>query len=208
MTLRDRYPDAPTAAVVVVVAGVLIAGAAVWGSDSDEVARAEQKRIETALSAVKSYDVTSADHVEGPVDYAQSPPVGGDHADQWVTCGFYRHAVAVEEAVHSMEHGAVWITYGDVGRFEIAALERLAADNEYVLVTPWSGEDPLGASVVASAWGKQLHVPFAKSGELEAFVAEYANGPQAPEQGAPCTGGSDPNDASPPEEHSDDEHGH
>jgi hypothetical protein len=45
------------------------------------------------------------------VDYPQSPPVGGPHNPIWQNCGFYSKPVRDEYAVHSMEHGAVWITY-------------------------------------------------------------------------------------------------
>src|SRR5579859_159302 len=50
-------------------------------------------------------------HVTGPVKYAQVPPVGGNHAAVWQNCGIYSQPIANENAVHSMEHGAVWITY-------------------------------------------------------------------------------------------------
>ena len=61
--------------------------------------------------ALESFHNMDYDHVKGSVDYMQSPPVGGDHASIWQNCGFYSEPVRNETAVHSMEHGAVWITY-------------------------------------------------------------------------------------------------
>ncbi|MGH8907277.1 MAG: DUF3105 domain-containing protein [Egibacteraceae bacterium] len=135
---------------------------------------------------VQTFQVTSSDHVEGTVDYPQDPPAGGPHNPVWQNCGFYSQPVTKEMAVHSMEHGAVWITYApDLPTDQVTALRALAA-RPYVLATPYPG---LPSAVVASAWGKQLGVDGAADPRLEAFVEEFANGPQTPEPGAPCDGG-------------------
>jgi hypothetical protein len=60
-------------------------------------------------AGVTSYSNLSRDHTKEPVDYPQSPPVGGPHNPIWQNCGFYSKPVRDENAVHSMEHGAVWI---------------------------------------------------------------------------------------------------
>lgn len=121
--------------------------------------------------------------------YAQTPPVGGDHSRVWQNCGFYSRPVEPEQAVHSMEHGAVWITYRpNLARAEVDTLRQLARRRAYVLVSPWR-DNSLPAAVVASAWGVQLKLPLARSPALEEFVETYAGGTQAPEPGAPCTGG-------------------
>jgi hypothetical protein len=71
-------------------------------------------------------------HVEGPVDYAVEepgvvPPVGGPHWSQFMNCGFYDEPVISEAAVHSLEHGAVWITYDPaIGDDEVSQLRSLA----------------------------------------------------------------------------------
>lgn len=48
----------------------------------------------------------------------------------------------------------------------------------------------LPAPVVASAWGVQLEVNAANDPRLSQFLATYEQGPQTPEPGAPCTGGT------------------
>ena len=61
---------------------------------------------------VEDVDVGPAgQHTEAAVDYPQSPPAGGDHNPVWQNAGFYEEPVQNETAVHTLEHGAVWITY-------------------------------------------------------------------------------------------------
>ena len=136
---------------------------------------------------VKSYDVGSGGrHTEGSVDYAQSPPAGGEHNPIWQNCSFYEEPVRSENAVHSLEHGTVWITYlPNLPQDEIERVRDLAQNNGYVLASPYPDQD---SSVVASAWGKQLTLESAEDPDLERFVRAYSQGPQAPEPEAPCTG--------------------
>ena len=81
-------------------------------------------------------------HRDGPVRYDRVPPVGGPHNPVWVRCEVYDSAVPPELAVHALEHGAVWLTYGpdlpDEGVQQLAALHGLdATTREYVLVSPY-----------------------------------------------------------------------
>lgn len=139
------------------------------------------------LDAVATYTVTQG-HVQTPVTYAQSPPAGGEHAPVWLNCGTYEASVPNENAVHSMEHGAVWVTYRpDLPAAQVAML-REKLPSTYAVLSPYKG---LTAPVVASAWGKQLPLTGAEDPRLEAFVKEYRQGAQTPEPGASCTGGSD-----------------
>ena len=43
--------------------------------------------------------------------------------------------------------------------------------------------------MVATAWGRQLAQDSVDLPRLSAFVDTFAQGPQTPELGAPCTGG-------------------
>jgi hypothetical protein len=137
---------------------------------------------------VKTYDVGPGDqHTDGNVDYAQTPPTGGEHNPVWQNCGFYDEPVTEENAVHSLEHGAVWITYSpDLPQDQVDQLRDLAHSQTYVLVSPYP---ELPSPVVASAWGKQVSLQSADDPALERFVRAYRQGPQTPEPGAVCTGG-------------------
>jgi hypothetical protein len=134
---------------------------------------------------VKSYSNLSRKHTRKPVNYAQTPPVGGPHNPLPQTCGFYSKPVQNEHAVHSMEHGAVWITFRpDLPKDQVEKIKGLA-QKSYVLASPYPG---LPSPVVASAWGKQLKLNSASDPRLERFVNVYRQGPQTPEPGAPCRG--------------------
>jgi hypothetical protein len=169
--------------IVGLIAAVFLAGFAAL-----VVLDARQKAASGPPGGVQTYDVGSAgQHTEGTVDYAQNPPVGGEHNPAWLNCGFYEEPVRNELAVHSLEHGAVWITYSpDVPKDEIERLRDLAQSEDYVLVSPYPDLD---SPVVASAWGKQLTLESAEDPDLEQFIGTYAQGPQTPEPGAACTGG-------------------
>ena len=82
--------------------------------------------------------VASRDHVQGTVDYDTYPPAGGDHYQVWQNCGFYDTPVVDELAVHSLEHGAVWIAYqDDLPAEQVAVIEELADDDTHILASPY-----------------------------------------------------------------------
>lgn len=138
-------------------------------------------------SGVMRFSVPSRFHTQDKVSYSQTPPIGGDHAPVWQNCGFYNFEVTNETAVHSLEHGAVWITYrASLAGDQIDALRRLARSQTFVLVSPFPN---LPAPVVASAWGVQLRLDSATDPRLGEFVRAYRLGPATPEPGAPCTRG-------------------
>jgi hypothetical protein len=141
-----------------------------------------------SLADVQTFTVEQG-HVETPVSYAQTPPAGGQHNPVWLNCGVYDKPVPNENAVHSLEHGAVWVTYRpDLPAGDVEKLKNEIPDT-YMILSPYPG---LPAPVVASAWGKQLRLTGADDPRLEAFVRTYRQGPQTPEPGAACTGGMDP----------------
>lgn len=137
---------------------------------------------------VESFDVGSAgQHTEASVDYEQSPPVGGEHNPVWQNQGFYTEPVRNETAVHTLEHGGVWITYQpDLPQAQKDRIRELVEGQTCMLASPYPD---LSSPVVASAWGKQLSVENADSPDLERFIRAYRQGPQTPEPGAACTGG-------------------
>jgi hypothetical protein len=137
-------------------------------------------------AGTQTYSGLSRDHVDTPVDYEQDPPVGGEHARTWQNCGFYDSRIEPEYAVHSLEHGAVWITFRPDLADEDKARIRELASQSYVLASPYDG---LREPVVVSAWGKQLRLPSVDDPRLEEFLDAFRSGPQTPEPGAPCDGG-------------------
>jgi hypothetical protein len=128
------------------------------------------------------------DHTEKPVTYPQAPPVGGAHSAVWQNCGWYDTTVKNENAVHSMEHAAAWITYSpDLTSDQKAKLKSELAGRTYVVASQYPG---LPAPVVASAWGAQVQLTGVDDPRLSQFLTAYANSPKPPEPGGECTGGA------------------
>jgi hypothetical protein len=141
----------------------------------------------SATSSLVTYPGLARDHVTGSVTYQQTPPAGGPHALVWQNCGIYTSPVPSENAVHSLEHGAIWITYRpDLPANQVSDLRTDVAGQPYGLLSPYPG---LPAAVVATVWGVQLKLQNAADPELKAFIAKYADGRKAPEPGGECTGG-------------------
>ena len=176
-----------TALLVATLTALLVAAPlAAQDEDTPDVA-GEATPAARGIPGLETFEVDSFDHVEGSVDYPQDPPAGGPHNPVWQSCGFYDELVTPERAVHSQEHGAVWITYQPgLPERELTLLQRLAERNDYLLVSPYPEQD---APVVASAWGAQLRLDAATDLRLRAFIRIYAG--NGPELGAPCVGGSD-----------------
>ena len=138
-----------------------------------------------APEGVRDVAIGEASHVEGDVTYETTPGAGGPHSGAWQNCGAYEDPVAEENAVHSLEHGAVWLSYqSDLDEAQVQRLAEFAGD--YVLVSPM---DDLPSPVVASAWGKQLSLKGSDDPRIEGFVQTFVQGPDTPERGAPCSGG-------------------
>lgn len=140
-----------------------------------------------ALTDVTEYTGLSQEHVEQAVTYPQTPPVGGPHNARWQNCGIYSEPLQNEYAVHSLEHGAVWITYQpSLSASEIETLRIQARGHAFVLLSPFVD---LPSKVIVSAWGVQLKLDSADDPRIPAFVAKYERGPQTPEPGATCRSG-------------------
>jgi hypothetical protein len=126
-------------------------------------------------------------HTTEPVIYEEVPPVGGIHNPAWQNCGVYSQPVANENAVHSLEHGAVWITYQlDLPADEVEKLETLTRQSAYRLLSPYPD---LPSPIVISAWGYQLQLEQADDPRLLQFITSFEQSPRAPEPGASCSGG-------------------
>lgn len=150
-------------------------------SDNSEVAADEPAEI----AGVTVVPLGEARHVETAVDYSTSPGAGGDHHPGWQNCGFYTVEVPETQAVHSLEHGAVWVAYGDgVDSGELADLEALVDGSTHLLASPYPG---LGDSFVLTAWGRQATIDSISDPLFSEFLSTYmGRGPTTPEPGAPC----------------------
>lgn len=172
------------AGVLLVAAGLLAFGALVYAVIRDA---AKSNRTARPIDGVQSYADLPRGHAQGALTYKQDPPAGGVHNPAWQNCGVYTTVIANENGVHSLEHGAVWITYTpDLPAEEVQRLQGLTRDSGFRLLSPYSG---LVSPIVASAWGAQLQLQTADDPRLGQFIKKYELSPLGPEPGAPCTGG-------------------
>lgn len=120
------------------------------------------------------------------IPFGGTPPMGGPHASAWQNCGIYATPVEPQFAIHSMEHGAVWITYNpDLSAEQITSLQALARGESYMLVSPYPEQtDP----IVLTVWDRQLAVDSVDDGRIAEFIDRYRR-QRGPESGAACSGG-------------------
>ncbi|MGF7122483.1 MULTISPECIES: DUF3105 domain-containing protein [unclassified Rhodococcus (in: high G+C Gram-positive bacteria)] len=158
----------------------------------------------TAIDGVVTVDYPAGVHVDATqrVAYDQTPPFGGPHDSVWATCmgTVYADPIRTENAVHSLEHGAIWIAYNpdkidDAQRKQLE--ERASSRDGYMLMSPYPGMD---SPISLQSWGHQLEVDTADDERIDQFIAALRLNRYAyPEVGASCStipGSFDP--ANPP----------
>ncbi|MFF2525730.1 DUF3105 domain-containing protein [Streptomyces liangshanensis] len=188
---RERRSRIITITVsAVVVAGLVAFGAVILNKESDQKEQ-EQAAAKEPVKGEKSWDAKklTRNHVTTAVKYPMKPPVGGDHNQVWMNCDrdVYKDPIPDMNAVHSLEHGAVWVTYNDkASDADVKALSDKVEKTSYTLMSPYKDQ---AGTIMLSAWGKQLTVDKASDPRVDQFLTKYVQGAQTPEPGAACTGG-------------------
>ncbi|WP_128381683.1 DUF3105 domain-containing protein [Streptomyces cavernae] len=195
---RERRNRILTITASVVVVACLVAGATYLVSsqaDDKDSAASDSKnsgsgKFVTGKDGVKTWSgQLGRTHVTKSVSYPMEPPVGGDHHQAWMNCNgdVYTKAINNENAVHSLEHGAVWVTYNSkASEADVKALAEKVKKTPYTLMSP---DDKQKDPIMLTAWGKQRTVTSASDPNLGKFFEEFVQGKQTPEPGAACTGG-------------------
>jgi hypothetical protein len=129
-------------------------------------------------------------HRQGHIDYpGKHPPSGGDHNAVPLTCGFYDQQPPDENAVHSLEHGAVWIAFDPKTSASDVSVLKAFAQLDHVIVSPYAG---MSAPITVVAWEHRLELQSVTDPRLKQFVDEFRNGSTAPERGGACRGVGQP----------------
>jgi hypothetical protein len=133
--------------------------------------------------------IQSRNHINGVLPYPMDPPAGGNHNPIWQNCmgNVYTAAIAKEHAVHSLEHGAVWITYKPgLPADQVATLaSKVTAKGSYIFMSPYPG---LTSNISLQAWGFQLRVSDANDSRIDDFINNLRVN-AAMEPGASCSQG-------------------
>jgi hypothetical protein len=182
----------PWGLIIGAIAVVVFAAAAI-GYAVVQVNKANADKVESVdeITGIESYDYPAGqEHVETAVAYNESPPVGGPHAPppDWADCTgtVYDIDIRHENAVHSLEHGAVWITYNpdEVSDADIDTLAELVENESGRMMSPYAGLD---APISIQSWGHQLKVDSADDKRIKQFADFLTlNSEFTPEPGASC----------------------
>ncbi len=185
-------------AVVAVVIGIVVSNATRVQYDATLAA---DERAEITIAGEETYPNLTNMHIDGgeglteypdgTVDYAEKwgmeVPAGGDHLSAWLNCGVYSEPQTPENAVHALEHGAVWIMYNP-DEVEAATVEDLygrQVPSSKIIISP---VDDLQSPMAVSAWGADVLLDGPEDPRLEEFIKKYWQSGLVPEPGASCSG--------------------
>jgi type II secretory pathway pseudopilin PulG len=156
--------------VAVIIVGVALYAVAQngrgWQSKADSIKGiVDYRKTEKQL-------LQPAQHAYGKLSYPQSPPVGGTHNYNWERCqgDVYTDQVPNENAVHALEHGAVWITYNpSLSKDQVDKLASKVRGNDFMLMSPYPGLDK---PISLQAWGFQLKLDDASDARIDQFIQD------------------------------------
>nr|BFE62086.1 hypothetical protein GCM10020063_066120 [Dactylosporangium thailandense] len=147
------------------------------------------------IAGLIDYRLTHPDWLERdhlPADatpsYQMVPAAGGKHFGIWQRCAgdVYDKPVIEGRAVHSLEHGAVWITYRpSLAKGDVDRLAGKVRTNDFMLMSPYKGQP---SPISLQAWGYQLRVDKADDPRVDAFVKRFRETASL-EPGTPCSNG-------------------
>jgi hypothetical protein len=168
---RTRGPIALMVAVVVVAVGIIgYGGWAVYQNGRSWQDRAADIDGLVNYREKNPKALTYDRHTQGPLTYPMNPAVGGKHNNDWQNCmgDIYDAPIAQEHAVHSLEHGAVWITYRPgLPQAQIDTLASKVRGREKMMMSPYEGLD---APISLQAWGYRLKVDNADDSRIDEFI--------------------------------------
>lgn len=173
------------------VLALAIIGYAAWPSivDATKPSWKDQLASISGLASYKGETWLTANHKSGVLEYPVYPPVGGDHNPTWQNCmgDVYTSEISKEQAVHSLEHGAIWVTYRpDLPADQVEKLASKVRNKSYMMMSPYPGLDQ---PISLQTWGYQLKVSDANDGRIDQFISALGGAVDSQEPGAVCSGG-------------------
>jgi Protein of unknown function (DUF3105) len=124
----------------------------------------------------------------GTATYDTTPPTGGNHSPFWADCNgtVYPQPIANENAVHPLEHGAVWVTYRQgLPASEVSTLAKDVTGQDHVFMSPYPN---LKTKVSLQAWGYQLFVNSVTDPRITQFISTLAANAATTPEVDPTTG--------------------
>lgn len=187
---RNWGPIAVAGVVVLIAVGIIGYGvfASVQGSRPWDEQVAEIEGV-VNYRAQKNPQIDDQTHKEGAQTYVTNPPVGGAHNQTWQNCmgDIYSEPIANEYAVHSLEHGAVWITYKQgLAADQVTALQSKVQGQDYMFMSPIANLDK---NISVQVWGYQLKLDDANDARIDEFI-KTTRVKASLEPGAACSSGN------------------
>ena len=151
------------AAILAVAAGALIAAGSValvvgfagGGGGGGGSSSKAQAALEAAGCTLKSYPGVSREHISDPNARPKSwnsfPPTSGPHYSTPVVYGFYSQPIQLAAVLHNLEHGGVYMLYGQTTPADTVAKLRAIYDKDPrgLVVAPLP---ELGKTIALGAW--------------------------------------------------------
>jgi hypothetical protein len=203
ITQREGLPWLTISAVAVIVALAAVIFVVVFNArqDKNAAAAAVAAFVPSASNpdpstTIKDIYVGTTDqykvglHIEEPtrVAYDRYPPVGGPHDAVWAACNGVVYTVAVrnENMVHTLEHGAIWITYNPdtIAAGDLDLLKARVEGKQYITLSPYPA---LSTKISLQSWGHQLMLDSAGDERINQFItALQRNTNTTPEVNGTC----------------------
>ena len=157
-----------------------------------QVNEANEGKVESVdeIAGIETYDYAAGQEHVQHAGRLHRVPAGRRPARprSWADCTgtVYDVDIRHENAVHSLEHGAVWITYNpdEVSDADVATLAELVDGESGRMLSPYVGLD---SPISLQSWDHQLKVDSADDERIEQFADFLTrNSDFHPEVGASC----------------------
>ncbi|MBA3294771.1 MAG: DUF3105 domain-containing protein [Geodermatophilaceae bacterium] len=177
----------PWGMIAATVAVLLFAGAAigyaVYQANSTGIPDSPQD-----IEGITVAEYAPEGHVASEQSYPESPGVGGLHDPEWADCdgAIYDNQIREENAVHSLEHGAVWIAYNPdaISDADLSVLTEYVANQPYIFMSPYAG---LSSLISLQTWNHQVFVDAVDDPRITQFIQLLRQNPETTPEQATCT---------------------
>jgi len=123
----------------------------------------------------KSHHIEGREHVSHSesIEYKTNPPTSGAHYADPIDWGVYGYEVRDEQAVHSLEHGGIWISYKDADEGIVDKLERIGRKYpNRTIVSPRSRNDSF---IAIASWGRLLKLDVFDEEQIVEYIKKNTN---------------------------------
>lgn len=167
--------------LVIIVLAIAVGGYIQLTKKAPEQIEFEQQVGAISLEGkVAEFPLEGRDHVSAgtAVAYKTNPPTSGSHLAEAENWGVYDEEIDDKTAVHSLEHGGIWISYQDLSDEAVVTLEEIGRENsQSVIVSSRPANDD---KIVIASWGRMMRLEAADKALIQKYIDTYKN--QAPEK--------------------------